>query len=169
MFDRDQLEAVVTAICERLDGEWLLIGGAIAALWFSPRRTTEDVDIVGLRGEASERYAVLEFASSLGLPVESMNSAADYFIRRIPDWRDHLVLFRHGARGRVYRPTATLFLLLKLRRLDERDLEDSRTLVATGEPFDRVRVQQALDALSPAADENIAARRLELSRLVRGS
>ena len=166
--DRDRLDAILTAVCERLDGEWLLIGGAIAALWFEPRRTTEDVDIVGLAGKPSERLALFELADSLGLPVESMNSAADFFVHRIPDWRSQLVLFRSGAKGRVFRPTATLFLLLKVRRLDERDLEDCRALIASGERFEATRVSEAIDALPPPADEDVAARRTELRRLVSG-
>ena len=84
-----------------------MIGGAIASLWFDPRRTTEDVDIMGLGGTPSERLALLELADSLGLPVESLNSAADYFVQRIADWRAQLVPFRSGAKGVVYRPTAT--------------------------------------------------------------
>ena len=28
-FDREQLDAIVTAICDRLEGEWLVIGGAM--------------------------------------------------------------------------------------------------------------------------------------------
>src|SRR3989442_906774 len=50
VLDRERLDAIVAAIGDQLEGEWLLIGGALAALWFAPRRTTEDVDIVGLRG-----------------------------------------------------------------------------------------------------------------------
>jgi hypothetical protein len=66
----------------------------------------------------------------------------------------------------VYRPTATLFLLLKVHRLDERDLEDCRALIATGEPFDRARIRAVVEALPPPADAVIAARRAELLELV---
>ena len=104
----------MTAVCERLDGEWLLLGGALVALWLEPRRVTEDVDLIGLRGTADERYALMELATELGLPVEAVNSAADFFVRRIPDWRAELVELRRGAGATVYRPSVTLFLLLKL-------------------------------------------------------
>ena len=164
--DRERLDAIVTAVCERLDGDWLLIGGAMAALWFEPRRTTEDVDILGLAGTSAERLALFELADSLGLPVESMNSAADFFVHRIPDWRSQIVLFRAGTKGRVFRPTGTLFLLLKLRRLDERDLEDCRGLLMSGEKCDRARVVAAIEALPPAADADVAARRAEMRRLL---
>lgn len=164
--DRDRLDAIVTAVCDRLEGDWLLIGGAIAALWFEPRRTTEDVDILGVAGKASDRFALFALADSLGIPIESMNSAADFFVQRIPDWQSQMVLFRSGPKGRVFRPTATLFLLLKLGRLDERDLDDCRALITFGETFDRPRVSAALDALPAPADADVAARRLELRELI---
>jgi len=167
--DRAQLEAIVDAVCARLDGDWLVIGGAIAALWFEPRRTTEDVDIMGMQGRASDRMELFALAEQLELPIEVLNSAADFFVQRVADWRDHVVVFRQGARGRVFRPSATLFLVLKSRRLDERDLADCRALLATGEAFDRDRVLAALDRLPPARDPELAARRAELRALVTGA
>jgi hypothetical protein len=164
--DRQRIDAIVTAVCERLEGDWLLVGGAIAALWFSPRRTTEDVDIVGIRGAPEERYALMELADSLGLPVEAVNSAADFFVHRVADWREQIVLFRSGAKGRVYRPTATLFLLLKVRRLDERDLEDCRALVASGEVIERSRVVATIDELGRSDNASLTMRREELRRLL---
>jgi hypothetical protein len=64
--DRARLERVVEAIAERLPGDWLLVGGALVALWLEPRRTTEDVDIVGLGGTTDERLALLRLAAELG-------------------------------------------------------------------------------------------------------
>lgn len=168
VLDRDRLDAIVTAICEQLDGEWLVIGGAIVSLWLEPRRTTEDVDVLGLGGTPRERLALLELGDSLGLPVESLNSAADFFVQRIPDWREHLVRFRSGAKGTVFRPDGTLFLLLKLRRMDERDLDDCKALVVSGEPFDRARILAAIGSLPVPSDATVASRRAELRRLLGG-
>ena len=164
--DRDRLDAIVNAVVEKLEGDWLLIGGAIAALWFAPRRTTIDVDILGLGGTPGERLALMELADSLGLPVESMNSAADFFVQRIPDWRKELVLFRSGPKARVFRPSTTLFILLKIRRLDERDLEDCIGALGTSDPIDKTRILAALDALPPPADEFASKRRADLRRRI---
>ena len=166
VLDRERLDEIVTAVCDRLEGEWLLIGGALVALWLAPRRTTEDVDIMGLGGTTAERLALMQLAQSLGLPVESVNSAADFFVQRIPDWRDHLVPFRSGLKASVLRPTATLFLLLKIGRLDEQDLEDCRAVLATGEAIDRDRVARSIDSLPTAPNTEHAARRAELQRLL---
>jgi hypothetical protein len=167
-FDRDRIEQIVTAIANGLDGDWLLLGGALVALWLEPRRITEDVDIIGLAGAADERYRLLELADSLGLPIEAVNSAADFFVRRITGWRTELEVFRRGARATIYRPTATLFLLLKLNRLSARDLDDCRSLIDCvrhqGLPLDRARVLTALDSLAASDDEALRLRRSELRR-----
>ena len=168
--DRARLASIVDAVAERLAGDWLLVGGALVALWLEPRRTTEDVDVVGLGGTEGERAALLGLAADLGLPVEALNSAADYFVRRIDGWREEIVEFRAGARGRVFRPTHTLFLLLKLRRLSEQDLADCAAAVAQaraqGTAIDAARVRAALDALPAADDDALAARRAALAALL---
>ncbi|MCC6525466.1 MAG: hypothetical protein IT373_22635 [Polyangiaceae bacterium] len=164
--DAARLDAIVSAVCARLDGQWLLIGGALVALWLEPRRVTEDVDLIGLGGSADERYALMELAAELGLPVEAVNSAADFFVRRISGWRGELVEWRRGARGVVYRPSATLFVLLKVPRLSEQDLADCLAAVEhgrrTGEVVDGARVARALSLLPAAADDEQSARRARL-------
>ncbi|MFN0253267.1 MAG: hypothetical protein ACKV2T_40730 [Kofleriaceae bacterium] len=165
-FDRIRIDEFVALAARTLDGEWLLIGGGAAAVWFAPSRTTEDIDIVGLRGTQDDRFALMELAATAGIPIEAVNSAADFFVRRIPDWRDELVVLTAG-RATIYRPTATLFLLLKIGRLSATDLDDCMKLIvhvaSTGEPLDRVRVGSTLAALAPTDDVALAARRVELA------
>jgi hypothetical protein len=142
------------------------VGGALVALWLDTRRVTEDVDLVGLEGTGADRLALLGLATDLGLPVEALNSAADYFVHQISDWREHLELFRVGPAGRIFRPSATLFLLLKLRRLSTRDLEDCLELIQRceqdGVEIDTARVRSSLAALGPSADAALTARRERL-------
>lgn len=162
-FDTPRIEALLAALCERAQGEWLLIGGALVALWLSPRRTTGDIDLIGLKGTAEERHLLLQLTSDLGLPIESVNSAADFFVHRIAGWRDQLAPYRQGTKGTVYRPTPTLFLLLKIGRLSEQDLDDCRKLIERAHrdslPIDSARVRAALAALPPALDPALADRR----------
>ena len=40
--NRRRLEEIVRALGDRLDGEWVLLGGALTAIWLAPRRVTED-------------------------------------------------------------------------------------------------------------------------------
>src|SRR6266702_7368111 len=149
--DRARIDEVVTAVCDRLDGDWLLIGGALVALWLEPRRVTEDIDLVTMGRDPGVRHALLGLAGALGLPIEALNSAADFFVERLPGWRGEVELFRSGARGRLYRPTPTLFLLLKMGRLSAPDLADCLAALtrvrAEQLPLDRPRLLAALDAL----------------------
>lgn len=166
--NRDAIEQIVHAIGDRLDGEWLLVGGAALALWVAPRRMTEDVDVVPMTQTGSERLALLELAEQLGLPIEAVNSAADFFVRRIDGWERQLEVLHRGARSVVYRPNATLMLLLKLRRLSERDLEDCKLVLAAGGMVDRERLERALTELPESADAALVERRAELGRRIAG-
>jgi hypothetical protein len=172
-FDKARIEAFLALASEQLDGEWLLVGGAVAAAWFSTARTTEDVDLVGLAGTPAERLALMNLASSAGLPVEAVNSAADFFVRRIDGWRDQIVPLVRGSRATIYRPTATLFLLLKIERLTAIDLNDCTALLehctVAGESVDREHVRSRLVALPPASDMGQQQRRAVLERLLRSS
>jgi hypothetical protein len=165
-FDGPQLEKVLAAVCDRLEGDFLLIGGALVALWLEPRRTTEDVDLIGVEDGAGARSALLSLAHDLGLPVEALNSAADFFVHRIPGWREQLEPFRSGVKGRVLRPSPTLFVRLKLARLSEQDLQDCLAALARveadGLALDRPELVAALRVLPSTADARLAARRAAL-------
>ncbi len=169
-FDRDAVRALIEAAGEQLTGEWLLVGGAVAAVWFSADRLTEDIDLVGLGGTLSERDALMDLAAARGLPIEAVNSAADYFVRRIPGFRAEIEVLHAGSRATIYRPSVSLFLLLKVGRLSEKDLLDCTDLLAyarrTGLALDPARVLGALDALDATEDAALAARRAELRAAV---
>jgi hypothetical protein len=165
-FDRARIAALLDSAGRELRGAWLLIGGAAAASWFSPSRTTEDLDLIGLGGTQGERFAVMQLAEGAGLPVEAVNSAADFFVRKIADWRDHLVELHRGPSALIYRPDATLFLLLKIGRLSETDLEDCLALLehlrSVPEPMDAARLRSAIDTLPETSDAALAVRRARL-------
>jgi hypothetical protein len=166
-FDRSRIEELLRLAADQLEGDWLLIGGGAAAAWFSPARTTEDLDLIGLGGTQAERFALMDFAVAAGIPVEAVNSAADFFVRRIPDWRDRIAVLVRGARGTIYRPDPTLFLLLKLGRLSAVDLEDCIRCLAHcrehAEVVDRERVRTALAATQTSDDAALLDRRRQLT------
>lgn len=165
--DAAAIARLLDAAERRLEGEWILVGGALAAIWFRPERVTEDVDLVSLRGTNDERFALMQLAQELGLPLEAVNSAADYFLRKIPAWRSQLEVLRRRAGFTLYRPTPTLFLELKL-RLSEGDLEDCLALIeharAHGLAIDRARILAALDRLPPTDRAPLLERREALRR-----
>lgn len=154
VLDRDRLDRLLETACAVLPGDWVLLGGAVAALCFSPHRVTEDIDLVPLGGADSRRYELMDFALAQGLPLEAVNSAADFFLRREEGFVADLELLREGTLGRIFRPSPTLFLVLKSTRMTESDLADCLAQVAsaraTGQAID---VQRVLARLS-RADEH---------------
>lgn len=169
-FDRARISRFLDRAAQALEGEWLLVGGAAASVWFKDGRVTEDIDIIGFAGTAAERLQLMEFAAKQGLPVEAVNSAADFFVHRIPDWKDQIEVLRQGPRATIYRPSATLFLLLKIARLSEQDLGDCLDLLSyaarEGVPVDRARLSSALGCLPATADSRLAARRAQLQSVL---
>ncbi len=173
VLDRAAVAALVDAAGRALTGEWLLVGGAAAAVWFDASRRTEDVDLIGLAGTAEERIALMDFAVAAGLSPEVVNSAADYFVRRIPGWREAIEVLHRGPNATIYRPSPTLFLLLKIGRLSEKDLADCVELIAfareTGARIDLARVVTALAALPATTDTALSNRRLHLADNLRAA
>ncbi|MCX5746254.1 MAG: hypothetical protein NT062_27570 [Proteobacteria bacterium] len=164
-FDRPRIDRLLARAAAQLDGEWLVVGGSVAAIWFAATRTTEDVDMFGLAGSNAERLALMAIAEDEGLPIEAISTTAEYFVRRIANWRDELVVLLQG-RATIYRPSATLFLLLKARRLSATDLEDCLALIAhcrtSGEWIEVDRVRAELAAL-PAPATALFERRAALA------
>ena len=54
-FDRSLVERVIAAAADRLEGDWLLVGGALAVMWLDSERATEDIDLFSLRGLPADR------------------------------------------------------------------------------------------------------------------
>ena len=119
------LKKFIALAVEQLSGEWVILGGMVIPLIGSPNRPTLDIDIAP-KGEPSnkDRLAVMNIAEKVGLPVEAVNLAAEHFLKKIKDWEKHLVLVKKSKKASIFRPDATLFLLLKVSRLSESDLQD---------------------------------------------
>ncbi|MCC6129764.1 MAG: hypothetical protein IT186_07525 [Acidobacteria bacterium] len=171
-FDRDRIASFLRAIADGLDGDWLLIGGALVALWLEPRRTTEDLDLVPVSGSREQRLALMSFTEELDLPVEAVNTAADFFLNAIDGWKAETELLIAGSRGRILRPTPTLFILLKMRRLSEQDLADCASAIRAarerGLLLDLPRLTRAIVTLPQTADPHLRKRREALLCLLAG-
>jgi hypothetical protein len=171
-FNQAQLRAAIEGLADVLEGRWLLVGGAAVALWLEPRRVTEDIDIVSVDNAPGDRLALMDAAERLGLPIEAVNSAADFFVRRVAGWEERLEILHRGRRATIYRPDGTLLIHLKMRRLSERDLLDCRAAIEhcerNGLALDVSRLLSALDALPPVEDLDVLARRERLRALLGG-
>lgn len=134
---------------DHLKGEWILIGGTVLPALGIDHRSTVDIDLIGLSdNERVQTLALMELAEKLGLPIETINQAGDYFLQKISDFKEHLIPLHRGKTATIYRPDATLFLKLKLPRLSESDLADCLEFLklsrANHEPIDRKSILTAI-------------------------
>lgn len=135
---------------ERLEGDWVIVGGSVIAFLGISERVTLDIDIAGL-GEASQKHTVtlMEIARELGLPVEAINQAAAFFLERIPEWRSSLVEIHSGRKARFFRPDVNLYLKLKIARLSESDLSDCLHMLRFAQQHqESLRKSELLDAIA---------------------
>jgi uncharacterized nucleotidyltransferase DUF6036 len=144
--DGSLLQRFLSLAGERLRGDWVVIGGCVLPLRGVEHRATLDIDIAGPdTAGMSETLLLFGIAEELGLPVEAINQAGALFLRRVPDWESMLIEVHRGSTATIRVPDATLFLLLKLGRLSEVDLEDCLAMLKLvrdrGESFDAHRVR----------------------------
>ena len=148
--DHTLLMRFVTLAVERLEGDWVVLGGTVLPLLGIEHRVTLDIDVAGPQTAGNrDLLTLMGIADELGLPVETINQAATFFLHRVPDWANLLVPVQTGAKARVLRPNATLFMLLKLERLSEADLSDCLQMLGfakrTGEVVDAARLKLTVE------------------------
>lgn len=147
--DSKTLSVFLKMAGDRLEGDWVIIGGIVLALLGIRHRVTLDIDIVGPAEATQEQtLALMEIAEKLGLPVEAINQVGAFFLRRIPGWETLLVRLHEGKSAVIHRPQVTLYILLKLRRFTETDLVDCleflRFARKAGEKPDKRRIRKAV-------------------------
>jgi hypothetical protein len=110
---------------ERLSGEWLLLGGALLPALGIESRVTVDIDFIRISKEPFDpTLDMLKLSEKLGLPAGTINQAALIYVQKIKNYLAHLVEFYQGTKSTIFRPDATLFVLLKMKRMSESDLND---------------------------------------------
>ncbi|RME26000.1 MAG: hypothetical protein D6806_06915 [Deltaproteobacteria bacterium] len=152
LLNRKTLWRFVRLAGDNLRGDWVLMGGTVLALLGIGHRVTVDIDIAGPDDSGNEDlFVLMSLAHRLGLPVETINQAGAFFLRQINRWRDDIVLLHQGKTASIWRPAATLFVLLKLERFTEADLSDCLQMLqyatAHGEPVDVRRLSRAARAV----------------------
>ena len=158
MLDRETLHRFLDLAGDRLAGDWVVMGGIVLPLLGIEHRVTYDIDIAGPDTAGNDQtYALMEIAESLGLPVETINQAGAFFLRRIAGWRKALMPLHRGKRATIHRPNVTLYLLLKIDRMTESDLADCLALL----DFTRTRdespdVQRILQAVRAARGRGVS-------------
>lgn len=126
MLARKQIHAFLELAKNRLEGKWLVIGGTVLPMMGYEVRPTMDIDFVCLEQDSSneQQLQLMQVAEDLELPVETINSAGAFFVKKLGDISGHVVELAKGKAATIYRPDAWLFFKLKLSRLSENDLAD---------------------------------------------
>ncbi len=126
MINSKLMKKFIAKVLTNLEGEWVIIGGTVLSLLGIDERVTMDIDMVAINNKQSNSQSIklMEIAESLGLPVEAINQAGEYFLSKVDGFQDHLILFAESRKCKIYRPDAYLFLKLKLARSSETDLRD---------------------------------------------
>lgn len=144
--DEKLLRRFAVKLADTLRGDWVILGGTVLPLLGISYRATVDIDVAGPRTSSQEdTLKLMEIAEGLGLSVESINQAGAYFLHRIDKYEQNLVLYHAGRKGALYRPNATLFILLKMERLSETDLTDCLVIIdklSDTEPIDKKLIKK---------------------------
>jgi hypothetical protein len=148
----------VIAAAEELNGVWVIIGGSVLHLLDISDRQTEDIDLAGPIGSTQEEsLKLMELAESFGLPIEAINQAGAFFLRKIDGWENKIIEVHQGSKATIYRPNLELFFELKLARLTEADVMDCISYldytVKHKEFFDRVILTQLCESKITLAEK----------------
>ena len=146
---KNTIERFLKIAMSKLKGKWVLIGGALLPILGISKRTTIDIDIVGPKDlGVTGQLELLKIAQELDLPIEAINQAANFFLWKIKDWDKMITPLYESKKITIFRPTVTLFLLLKINRLTEIDLSDCLDFIRYAdehnEPLDKKRVLTAI-------------------------
>lgn len=143
--DSKILKKFISAALERLDGDWVILGGTLLPALGIDCRQTVDIDFAPVHaGSNATSIKVMEIAEGLGLPVETINASAEFFLKKIKSFKTRLVPLFESKRCRIFRPTLDLYLELKLNRGSESDFSDSSELIRYA------KKQELADELSAA-------------------
>lgn len=131
MIDSKSMKKFISKALVVLEGDWVIIGGTVLSLMGIEERVTMDIDIVGInvKNASAQSIKLMELAEHLGLPVETINQSGEYFLSKIENYEESLIVFAESKKCRILRPNAYLFIKLKLARLSETDILDCLAFV----------------------------------------
>lgn len=120
-----EVRRIIDRIVDTLEGDWILVGGALLNFLKVSDRQTLDIDLVPVNKATNEdQLKIVEIAVDNGLPPEAINFAAEYFVKKQAGWKNQIVLIKTTKKARLYRPSKKLFRQLKESRGTPTDLKD---------------------------------------------
>ena len=90
---RSTLAKFVKLAGDRLTGDWVIIGGVVLPILGIDIRSTTDIDVAGPPDASqAQMLTLMDIVATLGLPVESINQAGAYFLYKIKNWQNMILL-----------------------------------------------------------------------------
>ena len=100
MITAEQYQNFLIKILDFLEGDWVVIGGSLLALIKADSRVTADIDLCSIDELTNEkRLSLMKLATEVGLNIEAINPAADFFLNQIPNWKSSIILYKSGIKG----------------------------------------------------------------------
>lgn len=169
MISQDQYRKFLEAVTNDIEGDWVLVGGALMAVLIPNSRATADIDLCPIGELTNERrISLMRLAQKSHLSIEAINPSADFFLRQIPQWQASLILFIKGAKGNLYRPSLELYIKMKTERATESDISDCIAFWQwhkdNGLDYDSVSIRDYLN--QKISQENQPQKKLNLQRLL---
>lgn len=119
------LRKFLELVSRELEGRWLLVGGTLLPAVGIDVRATVDIDLVGLGPkEKMQNLELMTLAEKLGLHIEAINQAAEFFVSKHSPTSDDMIIVVKGKRAQIFRPRVELYWKLKVSRMTEADLLD---------------------------------------------
>ncbi|MBC8180351.1 hypothetical protein H8E88_04425 [candidate division KSB1 bacterium] len=151
--DKNELIEIISELDRNLTASFdiILIGGAAMILYFGAKRTTRDIDVLILRGGASElRKAVKKVAEEHELPKDWLNDAAKGFAGILKsDFYHRLIPLEYTFENiRLYVLGRAELIALKIIALREQDLEDLELLLSDMVDNDKKVILEIMDHTS---------------------
>lgn len=165
--DIETLKKFLQISSEKLSGEWVLIGGTVLPLIGIDYRVTVDIDLIGLdEKQLIQSLQLMEIAEQLGLPVETINQAGAFFLYKIKNFKNHLIVLSKGKNATIYRPDLELYISLKINRISQSDLSDCLEYLKytrnAQELFNKKAILDKIKAKSKNVDSSEKKQRLEV-------
>lgn len=165
------LKNFLSLTSEKLNGDWLLVGDTLLPALGLNVRATIDIDFVSLSGTQDQTLELMSLAEELELPIDCINQAAAFFVRKTGVNKKDLILLKKGKRATIYRPSLELYWKLKLSRMSETDLQDCEHYYhychANNEVVDITSLLEILNSFKAKSTENSKLQRLlKLERLL---
>lgn len=86
--NQEQILELIDELMQRLEGEWVLLGGSLLSYLKLSDRQTFDIDLAPCTTVTNQvTLKAIDIATKKGLPPETINFAVEFFLKKQRNWR----------------------------------------------------------------------------------